>query len=298
MAVVRDVFPVDERAAELARVFAGAQRTIVAQVRAALLSDNLASAQRRRLQLAAVIATLDQIGATVDPLARRIVRDAVEQGSQRVVPELRRLDLPMLDSAAFNAVSIEAVETLTSTMLGRTDLALRTVGRTVEDVYAKAGRRAAMRAVLGADGSPRAARRELVTELLRDRDVRRLVQQDGVTGFVDRAGKRWALNSYAEMVVRTTTREAVTAGALSRMVAHGVDLARISSHSSSCDICKPWEGRLVSLDGQTADFAGEHVASLGAVPNGGPPLHPNCKHSLQPVAARIEMLRRELAGTA
>lgn len=294
----RDRFEVDEAARDLARVFRDAQTVIVAQVRAALATGNLARARDRRLALAAVVATLDRLGAEVTPLARDIVRDAVRQGADQAARDLTRLPAGPPDPVVFFSVSQEAVDTLTSQILGRMDLAIRTVGRTVEDVYAKAGRRAALRAVLGADGSPQAARRQLVQDLLRDRDVRRLVRQDGVTGFVDRAGKRWALDTYAEMVVRTTTREAVVQGSLARMAAHGINLARVSRHASSCDVCKPWEGALVSLDGQTTAFQGEAVASLGALPNSGPPFHPRCRHTLQPVASRIEALRRELQGTA
>lgn len=298
MADQRDVFPVDQRAKDLARVFVEAQRTIVAQVQAALATENLARAQNRRLALSAVVATLDRLGATVGPMARALIADAVDQGAHAALTDLDRLRIPEMDRAAFFSVSREAVDTLTDSILGRTDLAARTVGRTVQDVYAKAGRRAALRAVLGVEGSPRSARRQLVQDLLRDRDVRRLVAGDGVTGFVDRAGKRWALSSYAEMVVRTTTREAVSQGALARMAAHGVNLARISTHASACDICRPWEGKLVSLDGNTTEFQGEAVAGIGALPNGGIPLHPRCRHSWRPVASRIETIRRELEGSA
>lgn len=295
MAEQRDVFPaLDRRERELTRVFRQAQATIVAQVRVALAAGQLERAQDRRLALAAVVATLDRLGAEVSPLARELVRAAVAQGAERAAKGISLVPAGPLDQGAFFQVSQAAVDTLTSTMLGRTDLAVRTVGRTVEDVYARAGRRAALRAVLGTEGSPRAARRQLVQDLLRDRDVRRLVRQDGVTGFVDRAGKRWALDTYAEMVVRTTTREAVVQGSLARMAAHGVNLARVSRHASPCDVCAPWEGVLVSLDGQTTAFQGEAVSSLGALPGGGPPFHPNCRHTLQPVAARIEALRREL----
>jgi hypothetical protein len=55
---------------------------------------------------------------------------------------------------------------------------------------------------------------------------------------------------------------------------------------------------LVSLDGATRDYDGEAVASLSALPNGGPPMHPRCTHSLAPVVSKIDALRRELEQAA
>ena len=282
------VLPSDARARELARIYASAQRAIVAQVQAALRSGNLFRATERRMQLAAVLALLDQLGAATDPLARDLARQAFTDGALIARRDLARAAGVRIGSvqvpASFTGVSRDAVLTLEDSILGRLRTARQTVGRRVDDVYARAGRRQALRSLLGAEGSPRAATRAL------SRDLRRR----GVTGFVDKAGKRWALDTYSEMVVRTVTREAVVQGQLTRMASHGVNLARVSTHSSSCSICVPYEGRLVSLDGATPEFQGEAVADIGAVPT--PPFHPNCRHTLQPVVQDIELLRQEMGA--
>jgi hypothetical protein len=135
----------------------------------------------------------------------------------------------------------------------------------------------------------------MMQDLMRDPRIKRTVMKGGA-GFVDKAGRQWALSDYADMAVRTTTREAVVQGSIARMASHGVDLARVTTHASSCPVCKPWEGRLVTLDGHTTDFAGEAVTDLSSLPNGGPPFHPRCRHTIAPVASRIETLRRELAA--
>ncbi len=282
---------------EIERIHLEAQRTIAAQAMAALRSGDLSTARGRRLQLAAVVATLDQLGARVDPMARRLIEDAVREAAEVTATQIAALEVTAPEiPGAFASVSREAVATLHESIENGLRAARTTVGRAVNDIYAREQRAAALRAVLGADPSPREAQRELARRLLRDRQVQRLFAQDGVTGFVDRAGKRWSLRAYSNMAVRTVTREAVVQGQLARMAAHGIDLARVSRHGSTCDICRPWEGRLVSLDGSTASYEGEAVATLGALPNGGPPFHPNCKHSFQPVAVRIERLARQLQG--
>lgn len=278
--------PSDRLARELVRIYEGAQRTITAQVLAALRSGNLERATERRLQLAAVLAVLDQLGAASDPLARRAVQQAYTDGSTLVAASLaRQVGAHVTDVQipySFTGVSRDAVSALEDSILGRLRTARQIVGRQVDDLYARAGRRQALRSLLGAEGSPQAAARGL------ERDLRRR----GATGFVDRAGKRWALDSYSEMVVRTVTREAVVQGQMARMASHGVNLARVSTHASACQICVPWQGRLVSLDGTLAEYEGEAVADVGAVPV--PPYHPHCRHTLQPFVVEVEELRRQM----
>lgn len=286
----------ERNADEVLRAVLSAQRDIARLVRDAIRSGDLDTQRKRRAHLAVVLARLDQLGAYVDPEVRGLVNQAFDEGSDRTLAVIRRDKLGAgLPDATFTGVSAEAVTALQEAILGRLRESRRIVGRTVADTYARAGRRVALRSMLGADGSPRSAARTLGAELLRDRDIARAVR-DGGFGFVDRAGKRWALYTYAEMATRTTIREAAVQGSLMRMAAHGVNLARVSVHSDPCELCLPWQGRLVSLDGSSRDYQGEAVFSLGALPNGGPPFHPRCRHSLSPVAARIDAIRRETQG--
>lgn len=288
----------ERRLDDLLAIYRHAQRAIVSQIRAALASDDLRRAALRRAQLAAVLATMDQLQAETDPMARAIIDQAFIEQAQRTSRAIigLRIDAPEIPGA-FAGVHRQAVETLQDSILGRLDTARRTVGRQVADIYAREQRRTAVMSILGAEGSPRAAAASLQTRLLADRTIREMARQGGV-GFIDRAGKRWQLDTYAEMATRTVVREAAVEGAKARMAAHGIALARVSVHPEPCKICAPWQGRLVSLDGTTTDYEAEAVTDLGSLPNGGPPMHPRCKHSLQPVATRIEAIQRELAGTA
>ena len=169
-------------------------------------------------------------------------------------------------------------------LLGSLDAATQTLGRRVEDIYGREQRRSALRAVLGAEGSPEAAAKHL-----HDRLAAKAVD-DGQTGFVDSAGKRWKLDTYSRMAVRTVTREAVVQGAVARMVSHGIALGRVSAHPDAGPICQPFEGTLVSLGGSgITEYKGEAVSDTGELP----PFHPNCEHSVEPVSALIDSVREE-----
>jgi hypothetical protein len=96
----------------------------------------------------------------------------------------------------------------------------------------------------------------------------------GIAGFVDSAGKKWTLDSYATMAVRTGVMKASTAGKRDRFEASGEDLVIVSDHAESCPDCNEWEGRVLSLTGKTPGYptlADAEAADL---------FHPNCRHEL------------------
>lgn len=298
MSVQDQPLPYEADLARLIELYRQAQRDIAAMVAHAIAAENLTQASQRRVQLAAVVARLDQLGAQTDREARDLVTAAGEQGAARTAGQISGLQIAAPEiPGAFGQVNRHALAALEDSLLGRLKAARETVGRSVDDVYGKAGRRAGIRAILGADNSPEAAKRDLVRELLKNREIRKAVEHGGA-GFVDKAGRGWNLDTYAEMATRTITREAVTQGALARMASHGIDLARVSTHASACPICQPWEGRLVSIDGSRSEYEGEAVTDLSSLPNGGPPLHPNCRHSLMPVAVSVQATRRAMAQQA
>lgn len=291
MAARPDAYPYERNLSTFDAIVTSAQRTIVAQIEAAMRSGDLQTAQGRRAQLAAVDATLQQLKAAAGPLGRQLVFDAWHQAAERAERQVAKLSIQTAEiPGAFHGVSTEAVQTMQDSLSKRLDSAVQTLGRRVEDIYGREQRRAALRSILGAEGSPDAASKELQRRLLRDKDVARAVR-DGQTGFVDSAGKRWKLETYANMATRTVTREAVVQGAWARMVSHGILLARVSAHPGSCEICVPFEGTLIALGpGAPTEWKGEAVSDTGE----SPPYHGNCAHSIAPVSATLESLAEEL----
>ncbi len=113
------------------------------------------------------------------------------------------------------------------------------------------------------------------------------LQQQGITAFVDKAGRRWSLHAYLSMATRTTRRQAEIIAVLTADPAQ--DLYKISSHNTVCPLCAPYEGRVYSKSGQDPDFP-PLAAAFGKVdPNGADDfsntwlnIHPNCLHVLLP----------------
>lgn len=112
----------------------------------------------------------------------------------------------------------------------------------------------------------------------------------GVTGFVDRRGRRWELASYVEMATRTATAQAAVEGHLGRLQEVGVDLVVVSNAPQECELCRPWEGKILARKGsdgprrvrnvrtgktETIDVEGTLREAISAGL-----FHPNCRHSV------------------
>ncbi len=162
--------------------------------------------------------------------------------------------------------SMTAMATLQSALLGHTE----------PDVYRRVGLEqvAAMQA-MGKGVNPAIP------------DFVEALRREGVTAFVDKAGRNWSLHTYGSMVLRTTSRQAEGLAVLTADPEH--DLYKISSHGTTCPLCAPYEGRVYSKSGQSPDFPPLSTAFGKVDPNGPDTLantwlniHPNCLHVLLP----------------
>lgn len=102
--------------------------------------------------------------------------------------------------------------------------------------------------------------------------LRGLISDDG---FIEIKGKMWRAGKYAELVARTTLREAQTKATKDLCAQYDNDLVLFSDHATNCEECAPFEGKVYSLNGTTPGYE--------LLPES-PPIHPNCKHSLLPTS--------------
>jgi len=169
----------------------------------------------------------------------------------------------------FSQVHREAAQAIMESVLQTTNAALAQIGRRVDDVFRREGMLAVARGIAAGR-----ARIDVSREL-----EQRLIAAGRPT-FVDALGRQWPLDRYAEMVARTTTREAMTQGTINRLREHGITLAQVSAHNAE-DFCRYYENVIVSLDGPHPVYP-----PISAI-NGGPPWHPNCQHALTPFVERL-----------
>lgn len=110
------------------------------------------------------------------------------------------------------------------------------------------------------------------------------LEAQGITAFVDRAGRKWSLTDYCNMAVRTTARQSFVAA---KLTADDHDLWQIVRIGSTCPLCATYEGRIYSKSGTDPDYPPLATAFGKIDPKGANNLentylniHPNCLHSL------------------
>ncbi len=106
--------------------------------------------------------------------------------------------------------------------------------------------------------------------------ITKLIESNNIYGLVDKAGRQWSPEDYANMLVRTKLVEARNNGLMNGLLSAGKDLVEVSSHGA-IDQCGPWEGRILSISGTDQLYPSVEDAYAGGL------FHPNCKHSLNSV---------------
>lgn len=119
-------------------------------------------------------------------------------------------------------------------------------------------------------------------------DTKRAIQnriagelRDGFTVLIDRSGRRWKIDTYAENITRTAFVRSVNDGLENRLLSQGNDLVQVSDHQGECKLCRPWENKILSISGKSSKYPSvEEARSKGL-------FHPNCRHRNLPYIAKL-----------
>lgn len=80
------------------------------------------------------------------------------------------------------------------------------------------------------------------------------VHKEGITGFYDRAGRKWSPEAYVNMDIRTTVHNTAIEAVKIRQQDYGVNIFRVSQHSGARPLCYPYQGRYFSWDNSSGTF--------------------------------------------
>lgn len=82
------------------------------------------------------------------------------------------------------------------------------------------------------------------------RTVKELAQE-GITGYIDKAGHHWSPEAYINMDIRTTVHNAAIQAQKTRASEYGVETFQMSSHAGARPLCAPYQGKFYSWDGSS-----------------------------------------------
>ncbi|WP_324606631.1 phage minor capsid protein [Streptomyces globisporus] len=279
------VEPLAERTRDL---YAGAEERllgIVARQLAAGLDApgwaerKLAAIQQLRRASQAVV---DELGKAVTLEVFDAVAEAYNEGHRAAVAEIGALSddaRALVDDVTPNAQSVDRLAQETVDLVTSTH---RSILRAVVDRFRAIVAEVTATPLLGTGTRRQAAQ-----------DAMRRFADEGIRSFVDRAGRRWQLTTYAEMAVRTSVARAATEAHMRTLSDAGIDLVYVSDAPRECPLCRPWEGRVLAIDGPT----GERTVEVEHAINDGHMIrvrvagtldearlagfqHPNCRHSV------------------
>jgi hypothetical protein len=285
----------EDLAAEVARLYEDAETALLERLAKALEAD-IESPRWAELKLAAlgnlrtaVEEVAEALQRDTDGAVRRALVEAYNRGRQAAVAELGALDIGRELVARETLPGAPAVDRLAASMADDTRPVYVRITRAVVDAYRRVVARASGNVLLGTMTRRQAAQRSLDQ-----------FANQGVTGFVDSAGRSWDMASYAEMAVRSVTARAAIEGHVDALGEIGVGLVIVSDAPLECELCRPWEGETLTLSGQSgphtiqAEHATEtagrllrrpriipvHVAGSLVEARAAGLFHPNCRHSL------------------
>lgn len=233
----------------------------------------LAELSLLRAQMGADLTVLDR-AAGEQVLAT--ITEAFQNGQALAVADLDDAGLEVVMPTARHA----AIRQLAAETLGVVHAVRPAALRAVVDIYQRVVADAAATVIAGATTRRGAAQAAL------DRFA-----GQGVKGFKDKAGRNWGMESYVEMAVRTGTGNAAVQGHVDMLAVNGLDLVIVSDAPRECPLCKPWEGKILSVGGKTAgaintaSVTGDGsvkvtVAGSLAKARAAGLMHPNCRHSV------------------
>ena len=222
--------------------------------------------QRRAIQTN-IKKILTNLGEDVQTWLDEEIPNYYRAGASDAVEQLQFVGADIAVAKNFNLINKEAIAALVDDASRSFGDALTTLNRSANGILSRAAKeeitqRLAIGRIVGAN------RQDVVKR------VKAVLREDGISALVDKSGRRWELDTYADMLVRTKAVEARNRGLANRMVENGYDLVQVSNHSSKHQECAVWEGKILSLTGQTKGYSTVADAEAAGL------FHPNCKHAI------------------
>ena len=265
-----NVDPTPEQARKLVSIFRSAQTRIVKEI--ATATDFGVS--HRKAILLQVDEILIELGEDIQVFTDKTLSGFYKEGADMAVKQLKNVDADIAVKSGFNRLHRDAIIALVDDTVSRYAEAITGVKRSTQRLLGQALRQQlAQEIAFGA----------LTGDALRTvrRNIKGLLQEEGLAALVDKGGRKWSLDRYSEMLYRTKIVEARNMGLANRMAENNYDLVQVSDHEGECQLCRPWEGKILSITGNTKKYPSLQTAIDAGL------FHPNCKHAINALIPKI-----------
>ena len=208
-------------------------------------------------QLKNILEILAQLDVESAKWIQQVIPQIYQENYTQVLSFINKMGMQRKIKPNFAQIHQRAIDVIAQNMFDNLRQATQYAGRRIQDEFRRAG--------IDTMG-------EKYTEGLTWRETAKRLQDrlltQGLTGFKDKLGREWRLDSYAQMVARTTSREIATVATLNTCQEADIDLIQISSHYPTCEICAPLQGKVFSISGNDKRYPKLEEEYT-------PPIHPN-----------------------
>lgn len=213
---------------------------------------------------------LQDLGVDIQKFIETEIPKFYKTGADNAVAQLKSAGFNVEVPSGFNRIHKEAVNNLIDDIGQSFAESITGVKRSAEQLLGKAVRE--MISYKMAEGVTKGSALKEVRNA-----VKGILQEQGLDSLIDKGGRSWTLDRYSEMLIRTKSVEARNRGFINRVLENGYDLVQVSDHVGECELCRPWEGRILSLTGQTKGYPTLQEAESNGL------FHPNCRHAINTI---------------
>lgn len=228
----------------------------------------------RKLILAKIEAILTNLGVDVYEFIGKELPKYYKSGAADAVKQLHNIGAEVEIPEGFNLIHQEAIMALVDDTAKAFGESMTGVARSADLVLGKATRdlltQQMAKGMIG--GEALATVRKMIKATLREQ---------GFAALTDKAGHKWTLDRYADMLFRTKAVEARNRGLANRAAENGYDLVQVSNNQTTHQECRVWEGKILSLTGKTPGYPTVAQAEEAGL------FHPNCKHAINILAPTL-----------
>lgn len=258
----------EAKASEIRRAYAEAERLLIALV-TRRLERGIDSPGWAEKKLAEIRILRREAGGVVEDLKKtnpdvaKAIEEAYGKGSADAIKDLKRLEKEKALETATLTTQAKKLELLIDRTIGLLGQSHMMILRQTEDAYRSIIAEATTQVATGTQT------RRQATQVALNRFADR-----GISGFQSADGRSWDMASYAEMAVRSASGQAAIEGHIGRLTANGYDLVVVSDSPEECGVCRPWEGKILSISGQDRRHKSLNEATSAGL------FHPSCTHTI------------------
>lgn len=193
----------------------------------------------------------DEIRDTMEE-TRRIALEGIEQDLSKAADK-GYLTPPMRDSTydVLNEYGQQAADKLNMVNTTMLESSVQMYKRGVAMVMSEE-QAAAAQGILNEETGAVVSGTETRTKALQ-RAIDRM-NDEGITGFYDRAGRSWSAEAYVNMDIRTTVHNTAIQSVKNRMNDYGAQVFQVSAHAGARPLCYPYQGKMFSWDNTSGEI--------------------------------------------